>query len=58
MFFGFAISAREALPVIEALRLQSGGDPRTEGYLGVELGNGETAVRVPSSRRYRTTPPP
>ncbi len=35
---GFAISAREALPVIEALRLQSGGDPRTEGYLGVELG--------------------
>ena len=35
---GFAISAREALPVIEALRAQSGGDPRTEGYLGVELG--------------------
>ena len=35
---GFAISAREALPVIEALRLQAGGDPRTEGYLGVELG--------------------
>ena len=35
---GFAISASEALPVIEALRAQSGGDPRTEGYLGVELG--------------------
>ncbi len=35
---GFAISAREALPVIEALRAQSSGDPRTEGYLGVELG--------------------
>jgi S1-C subfamily serine protease len=35
---GFAISAREALPVIEALRAQSGGEPRTEGYLGVELG--------------------
>jgi len=30
--------AREALPVIEALRLQAGGNPRTEGYLGVELG--------------------
>jgi putative serine protease PepD len=35
---GFAISVREALPVIEALRAQSGGAPRTEGYLGVELG--------------------
>jgi putative serine protease PepD len=35
---GFAISAREALPVIEALRARSGGDPRQEGYLGVELG--------------------
>ncbi len=35
---GFAISAREALPVIEALREQAGGDPRSEGYLGVELG--------------------
>jgi S1-C subfamily serine protease len=35
---GFAISAREALPVIEALRVQAGGAPRTEGYLGVELG--------------------
>jgi len=35
---GFAISASEALPVIEALRAKSGGDPRTEGYLGVELG--------------------
>lgn len=35
---GFAISAGEALPVIEALRAQSGGDPRSEGYLGVGLG--------------------
>jgi putative serine protease PepD len=35
---GFAISAGEALPVIDALRAQSGGTPRTEGYLGVELG--------------------
>ncbi len=35
---GFAISASEALPVIDALRAQSGGTPRTEGYLGVELG--------------------
>lgn len=35
---GFAISASEALPVIEALRAQAGGAPRTEGYLGVELG--------------------
>lgn len=34
---GFAISAKEALPVIEALRAQSGGEPRAEGYLGVEL---------------------
>jgi putative serine protease PepD len=35
---GFAISTREALPVIDALRAQSDGTPRTEGYLGVELG--------------------
>src|SRR6056297_764615 len=35
---GFAISAGEALPVIDALRAQAGGEPRTEGYLGVELG--------------------
>ncbi len=35
---GFAISAGEALPVIEALRAQAGGEPRREGYLGVELG--------------------
>jgi len=34
---GFAISAEEALPVIEALRAQSDGDTRQEGYLGVEL---------------------
>ena len=34
---GFAISAKEALPVIEELRAQSGGDQRAEGYLGVEL---------------------
>lgn len=35
---GFAISTGEALPVIEQLRSQSDGTPRTEGYLGVELG--------------------
>ena len=35
---GFAISASEALPVIEALRAQSSGNSRAEGYLGVELG--------------------
>jgi putative serine protease PepD len=35
---GFAISTGEALPVIEALRAQSGGAPRAEGFLGVELG--------------------
>jgi putative serine protease PepD len=35
---GFAISVGEALPVIEALRAQAGGDPRSEGYLGVDLG--------------------
>jgi putative serine protease PepD len=34
---GFAISAKEALPVIDALRAQAGGEPRAEGYLGVEL---------------------
>ena len=34
---GFAISAGEALPVIEALRLQAGGDPH-RGYLDVDLG--------------------
>lgn len=34
---GFAISAKEALPVIEALREQSSGDQRAEGYLGVQL---------------------
>lgn len=34
---GFAISVGEALPVIEALRAQSGGEARSEGYLGVEL---------------------
>lgn len=34
---GFAISVREALPVIEALREQSAGEARTEGYLGVGL---------------------
>lgn len=34
---GFAISAGEAIPVIEALRERAGGDARAEGYLGVEL---------------------
>ena len=36
---GFAISSGEALPVIEALRAQSGGEPRDEGFLGVGLGD-------------------
>ena len=34
---GFAISVGEALPVIDALRAQSSGEVRAEGYLGVEL---------------------
>lgn len=34
---GFAISVREALPVIESLREQANGEPRNEGYLGVGL---------------------
>lgn len=34
---GFAISVSEALPVIEALREQSGGAAREEGFLGVGL---------------------
>jgi S1-C subfamily serine protease len=34
---GFAISSGEAVPVIEALREQAGGDPRDEGFLGVGL---------------------
>jgi S1-C subfamily serine protease len=34
---GFAISSGEAVPVVEALREQAGGDPREEGYLGVGL---------------------
>jgi putative serine protease PepD len=36
---GFAISVAEALPVIEALRDEAGGEVRQEGYLGVGLGN-------------------
>ena len=34
---GFAISVKEALPVIEQLRAQAEGEPRQEGYLGVQL---------------------
>jgi putative serine protease PepD len=34
---GFAISVSEALPVIEQLRAQADGEPRMEGYLGVQL---------------------
>jgi len=34
---GFAISGREALPVIEALRAQAEGTERPEAYLGVGL---------------------
>jgi S1-C subfamily serine protease len=32
---GFAISMEEALPIIESLREQAGGEPREEAYLGV-----------------------
>lgn len=48
----FAISAKEALPVIEMLREQAGGDARDEAYLGVELddrrdgGQGAVVVTV------------
>ena len=34
---GFAISVDEALPIMESLREQAGGDPREEGFLGVAL---------------------
>ncbi|MEP1122717.1 MAG: trypsin-like peptidase domain-containing protein [Ilumatobacter sp.] len=34
---GFAISAAEALPIIDTLRAQSQGAPRTEAFLGVDL---------------------
>ncbi len=34
---GFAISAREALPIIEELREQADGEPRREAYFGVGL---------------------
>ena len=34
---GFAISAEEALPILESLRQQAGGSPRQEGFLGVGL---------------------
>jgi S1-C subfamily serine protease len=34
---GFAISVREALPVIDALRAQANGTERAEAYLGVGL---------------------
>ncbi len=34
---GFAISTAEALPIIETLRAQSEGTPRTEAFLGVDL---------------------
>lgn len=36
---GFAISVREALPVIDALRAQANGTERAEAYLGVGLGD-------------------
>jgi S1-C subfamily serine protease len=32
---GFAISMEEALPIIESLREQAGGEPREEAFLGV-----------------------
>lgn len=34
---GFAISVSEVLPVIDELRAVANGQPRSEGYLGVEL---------------------
>ena len=34
---GFAISVDEALPIIESLRDQADGEPRDEGFLGVNL---------------------
>ncbi|MGI9643924.1 MAG: S1C family serine protease, partial [Ilumatobacteraceae bacterium] len=34
---GFAISAKEALPIIDSLREQAAGVEREEGFLGVEL---------------------
>jgi S1-C subfamily serine protease len=34
---GFAISVSEVLPVIQELRAVADGEPRIEGYLGVEL---------------------
>lgn len=42
---GFAISVGEALPIVEALREQAGGEERVEGYLGVGL-----EVRVDGGR--------
>ncbi len=34
---GFAISGAEALPVVDSLRREAGGERRQEGYLGVAL---------------------
>jgi putative serine protease PepD len=34
---GFAISSDEALPVVDALREHGSGEPRPEGFLGIEL---------------------
>lgn len=34
---GFAISVREALPIVDQLREQAAGQARDEGYLGIEL---------------------
>ena len=34
---GFAISAKEALPIVEQLRQQADGTPRVEGFLGVGI---------------------
>jgi S1-C subfamily serine protease len=36
---GFAISMEEALPIIDSLREQAGGEPREEAFLGVEIGD-------------------
>jgi len=42
---GFAISVSEAIPVIEALRLQASGTERPQGFLGVSLADRDDGGR-------------
>ena len=42
---GFAISVSEAIPVIEALRLQASGTERAQGFLGVSLADRDDGGR-------------